>query len=125
MDESRIELELGEVTEKRKSFRETLSWQINEDESENRLETKLGSILNHVREGGSTKLGTIMGVFIPTIQNILGIILFIRLPMITGHAGIGGGIAVVLLGCSASFLTSLSMSAIATNGVPKGGGCWI
>ena len=41
------------------------------------------------KEGaGSKKLGTLMGVFIPTFQNILGIILFLRLPWITGQAGI-------------------------------------
>jgi len=35
------------------------------------------------------------------------------------QAGISGGIAIVLLGCSASFLTALSISAISTNGIPK------
>ena len=41
-----------------------------------------------------------------------------------GQAGIAGALAIVLLGCSAAFLTSLSMSAICTNGVPKGGGAF-
>lgn len=72
----------------------------------------------------SVKLGTFKGVFVPTLQNILGIILFVRLPRIAGEAGIGQALAIVLLGCLASCLTSLSMSAVATNGVPKGGGCF-
>ena len=106
------------VQPRKTSLKESLSW------DGEKIDSKLNRMLEHVREGGSTKLGTIMGVFVPTVQNILGIILFLRLPRITGHAGIGGGIAVVLLGCSASLLTSLSMSAIATNGVPKDGGCF-
>jgi potassium/chloride transporter 4/5/6 len=108
-----------DVANRNKSLiKDKLSW------DGEKVDGKFKSMLEHVREGGSTKLGTVMGVFVPTVQNILGIILFLRLPRITGHAGIGGGIAVVLLGCSASLLTSLSMSAIATNGVPKGGGCF-
>lgn len=43
---------------------------------------------------------------------------------ITGQAGVGSTILIVLLGCSASFLTSLSVSAVATNGKPKGGGAF-
>lgn len=70
------------------------------------------------------KLGMWMGVFVPTFQNILGIILFLRLPKIAGHAGISGALGIVLLSCFASFLTVLSMSAVCTNGVPKSGGCY-
>ena len=40
----------------------------------------------------ATKLGTVKGVFVPTLQNIMGIILFLRLPWITGQAGIGQGL---------------------------------
>ena len=47
-----------------------------------------------------------------------------RLPWITGQAGISGGLAIVFLGCSASFFTALSISAISTNGRPKGGGAF-
>lgn len=90
------------------------------------LEDKMASFSSRFdfREGSDLKLGTMMGVFIPTLQNILGIILFLRLPWITGQAGIAQTIVIVLLGCSASMITSISMSAIATNGVPKGGGAY-
>lgn len=37
---------------------------------------------------GPTKLSMFKGVFVPTLQNIMGIILFVRLPWITGQAGI-------------------------------------
>ena len=46
-------------------------------------------------EGGDTgggddasKLGTVTGVFLPCVQNILGVILFLRLSAITGEAGV-------------------------------------
>ena len=95
-----------------------------EEDAPERLETKFLLLAENLKDGKGVKLGTFMGVFVPTLQNILGIILFLRLPWITGQAGIGAALCIVLLGCSASFLTSLSMSAIATNGVPQGGGAF-
>jgi len=68
------------------------------------------------------KLGTLVGVFLPCIQNIFGVILFIRLSWIVGTAGILQGFAIVLTCCCCTMLTAISMSAIATNGrVPAGG----
>lgn len=79
-------------------------------------------------------LGTIMGVYLPTVQNILGVILFLRLPWIVGVAGVGMAFFLVALCCIAvccsalqeqltdirlqlqTFLTAISLSAIATNG---------
>ena len=72
--------------------------------------------------GRSTKQGTLQGVFLPCLQNIMGIILFLRLPAITGEAGIAQALLIVLIGCSTTFLTTLSMNAIATNGKIKTGG---
>ena len=89
-----------------------------------KTQDKFTLLSRSLKDGEGPKLGTLMGVFIPTLQNILGIILFLRLPWITGQAGIGASLGIVLLGCSASFLTSLSMSAIATNGIPQGGGAF-
>ncbi|KAL9452844.1 hypothetical protein AB3S75_008603 [Citrus x aurantiifolia] len=68
------------------------------------------------------KLGTLMGVFIPCLQNILGIIYYIRFTWIVGMGGIGDSLLVVAFCGSCTFLTSLSLSAIATNGAMKGGG---
>lgn len=67
-------------------------------------------------------LGTLKGVFFPVLQNIFGIILFIRLPSIVGEAGVGLGFLTVFLSCLTTFLTVLSLSAIATNGRLGGGG---
>ncbi|KAK3267202.1 Protein ccc1 [Cymbomonas tetramitiformis] len=73
-------------------------------------------------KGEAAKLGTVAGVFLPCLQNILGIILFIRLSWIVGQAGIGLSVGIVTMCCCSTFLTGLSLSAIATNGQMKGGG---
>jgi len=67
-------------------------------------------------------LGTLAGVYFPTIQNIYGVILFIRLPWIVGLAGIWQALLIVGFCCTTTLLTAISMSAIATNGkIPAGG----
>ncbi|XP_024990215.1 cation-chloride cotransporter 1-like isoform X2 [Cynara cardunculus var. scolymus] len=76
----------------------------------------------HPTTSSVVKSGTLMGVFIPCLQNILGIIYYIRFSWIVGMAGIGGSLAVVALCGLCTFLTAVSLSAIATNGAMKGGG---
>ena len=67
-------------------------------------------------------LGTLSGVFLPCLQNILGVILFLRLPWITAQAGTIQTTAIVLVCVASTFLTALSLSAIATNGCVMAGG---
>jgi amino acid transporter len=67
-------------------------------------------------------LGTFAGVFTPSVLTILGIILFLRLGFVTGAAGIGRALVIILLANAISVLTSISLSAIATNLRVKGGG---
>ncbi|MGM0453102.1 MAG: amino acid permease [Thermodesulfobacteriota bacterium] len=70
--------------------------------------------------GGS--LGTFSGVFTPSILTILGIILFLRLGYVVGSAGLGFALVIICLANTISVLTSVSLSAIATNFRVKGGG---
>lgn len=72
--------------------------------------------------GRGGTLGTFAGVFTPSVLTILGIILFLRLGYVTGSAGIGWAVLIILLANAISVLTSLSLSAIATNMRVKGGG---
>ncbi|XP_067930214.1 solute carrier family 12 member 4-like isoform X2 [Watersipora subatra] len=72
----------------------------------------------------AAKLGTMLGVYLPTIQNIFGVILFIRLTWVVGVAGWLEAFFIVLLCCITTSLTAISMSAIATNGVVPGGGSY-
>ena len=62
------------------------------------------------------KLGLLWGVYLPCVQNILGVILFIRLPWIAAQAGLPLTTLIVLMCVLSTFVTSLSLSAIATNG---------
>uniref|UniRef100_A0A6Q2XP29 Solute carrier family 12 member 7a n=1 Tax=Esox lucius TaxID=8010 RepID=A0A6Q2XP29_ESOLU len=78
-------------------------------------------------EGGSAvgpQMGTFIGVYLPCMQNILGVILFLRLTWIVGTAGILESFAVVVMCCTCTMLTAISMSAIATNGVVPAGGSY-
>jgi len=67
-------------------------------------------------------LGTFAGVFTPSVLTILGIILFLRLGFVVGNAGLGPALLILLLANGISVLTSVSLSAIATNLKVKGGG---
>uniref|UniRef100_A0A8P0PI69 Solute carrier family 12 member 7 n=1 Tax=Canis lupus familiaris TaxID=9615 RepID=A0A8P0PI69_CANLF len=75
------------------------------------------------REVKSPRMGTFIGVYLPCLQNILGVILFLRLTWIVGAAGVLESFLIVFMCCTCTMLTAISMSAIATNGVvPAGGG---
>ncbi len=67
-------------------------------------------------------LGTFAGVFTPSILTILGIILFLRLDYVVGSAGLGRSLLIIGIANIISVLTSISLSAIATNLNVKGGG---
>ena len=67
-------------------------------------------------------LGTFGGVFTPSILTILGIILFRRLGYVVGSAGLFQALVMLGLATLISVLTSISLSAIATNRKVKGGG---
>ncbi|KAK1337682.1 hypothetical protein QTO34_002315 [Cnephaeus nilssonii] len=58
------------------------------------------------------------------VQNIFGVILFLRLTWVVGIAGIMESFCMVLICCSCTMLTAISMSAIATNGVVPAGGSY-
>jgi len=67
-------------------------------------------------------LGTFSGVFTPSILTILGIILFMRLGYVVGNVGLARALIIIGLANAISILTSISISAIATNLKVKGGG---
>uniref|UniRef100_A0A4W5K9L3 Solute carrier family 12 member 5b n=1 Tax=Hucho hucho TaxID=62062 RepID=A0A4W5K9L3_9TELE len=69
-------------------------------------------------------LGTLMGVYLPCIQNIFGVILFLRMTWMVGIGGVFGSFIIVFMCCSTTMLTAISMSAIATNGVVPAGGSY-
>ncbi|XP_030609659.1 solute carrier family 12 member 6 isoform X2 [Archocentrus centrarchus] len=72
----------------------------------------------------SPQMGTLMGVYLPCLQNIFGVILFLRLTWVVGTAGVLQAFCIVFMCCCCTMLTAISMSAIATNGVVPAGGSY-
>lgn len=70
---------------------------------------------------GVIKFGWITGVLVRCLLNIWGPIMFLRLTVIVGRAGIIHAILIILLSSTITSITGLSISAISTNGLVKGG----
>ncbi len=68
------------------------------------------------------RFGTFKGVFTPNVLTILGIILFLRTGWVVGQAGLWGALIIIALANAISFMTGLSLSAIATSMDVKAGG---
>ena len=72
----------------------------------------------------SNKFGTFGGVFTPSILTILGVIMYMRLPMIIGQAGLWATIGIIIVAHIISISTGLSVSSIATDKKVKAGGTY-
>lgn len=70
------------------------------------------------------KLGTFGGVFVPTTLNVLSILMFLRFGFILGQMGVLGTLLLLILSYCIDLLTTLSISAISTNGTVRGGGAY-
>ncbi len=72
----------------------------------------------------ATGLGTFGGVFTPSILTILGVIMYLRFGWVVGNAGLIGTLIIVTISTSITFLTALSVCAIATDKVVRVGGAY-
>jgi len=85
-------------------------------------------IFDHAARNGANSSGggqgLWAGVIFPCTANILGVILFLRAPWIVGKAGIANAFGLVFVCCICTFVTTLSLSAVATNGKILGGGSY-
>jgi len=70
------------------------------------------------------QFGTFGGVFTPSILTIFGVIMFMRAGYVVGAAGVGGALLILCISNAITFLTALSISAIATNTRMRGGGAY-
>ena len=69
-------------------------------------------------------LGTFGGVFTPSILTILGVIMYLRFGWVVGNAGLIGPLIIVTISTAITFLTALSVCAIATDKVVRVGGAY-
>lgn len=72
----------------------------------------------------ATGLGTFGGVFTPSILTILGVIMYLRFGWVVGNAGLIGTLIIVTISTGITFLTALSVCAIATDKVVRTGGAY-
>jgi potassium/chloride transporter 9 len=63
-------------------------------------------------------------IFVPTVLSIWGIVIFLRLGVIIGQAGVLSTLAMFCLGYLTTLFTALSQAAIATNGSFGTGGLY-
>ena len=68
--------------------------------------------------------GWIEGVYVRCTLSIFGVIMFLRLNWIFAQAGVGGAIGVILYSVSVTSITTMSLSAISTNGKVAAGGVY-
>ena len=74
-----------------------------------------------VQESG---LGTFGGVYTPSILTILGVIMYLRFGWVVGNAGLINTLIIVTISTAITFLTALSVCAIATDRVVRVGGAY-
>ncbi len=75
-----------------------------------------------VNNSVNQKFGTFLGVYVPCILMLFGVIIFLRLGWVVGLAGLSNALIIITLAASIALVTTLSMSSIATNTeVGKGG----
>lgn len=63
----------------------------------------------------SNKLGTFIGVFTPTVLTVLGVIMYLRFGWVVGQVGIAKTLLIVGMANAITLITSLCLSAVATN----------
>ena len=78
-------------------------------------------IAGAVREG---RFGTFGGVFTPCVLTILGVIMFMRSGTVIGESGVWRGLAILAMAKGITTLTTISLSAIATNTKVRTGGVY-
>ncbi len=67
------------------------------------------------QQAAAKKFGTFLGVFLPSMLTVLGLIMYLRFGWVLANLGLGLTIVAVLAANVITFITGLSASAIATN----------
>ena len=126
---SRNLLFLGESRTARPTLDELMSGGNDDNNQKNRrrqssirADLEIGE--NGEQHGKVIKFGWIEGVYMRCLLNIWGVMLFLRLTWVVGEAGLFEALAIITLANVVTTITSISMSAVCTNGQIKGGGIY-
>jgi len=76
------------------------------------------------RTSSEKGLGGFIGVFIPGVVTMLGVVIFLRFGYLLGHLGFSKILLLICFSFSISFLTALSISSISTNMRMQDGGAY-
>ena len=88
-------------------------------------DTSDSGFFRSLREGtGDGKFGTFGGVFTPCTLTILGVIMFLRYGDVVGNSGLIQALTILAAAKLITLLTTLSLSAVATNTRVEGGGAY-
>ena len=80
--------------------------------------------MNKESESKGYGFGTFQGVYTPSILTIIGVVMYLRFGWMLGNVGLTTSLVIVTIGSIITFLTGLSISALATNMRMKGGGAY-
>ena len=78
----------------------------------------------HDNDSNAQGFGTFKGVYIPSTLTILGVIMYLRMGWVVGSVGLLQTLLIVTISTAITFITSLSISATATNMKVGGGGAY-
>lgn len=73
---------------------------------------------------GGGRFGMFGGVFTPSILTILGVVMYMRMGWVTGSAGLGYALGIIVVAHLISLATGLSIASIATNKTVGAGGAY-
>ncbi|MBT8046206.1 MAG: hypothetical protein KJN67_03465, partial [Pontiella sp.] len=79
------------------------------------LRPTIGTIRGEQAEKQGYSFGTFKGVYTPSVLTIFGVIMYLRFGWVLGNVGLPATLLIVTLATSITFLTTLSISAMATN----------
>jgi amino acid transporter len=68
-----------------------------------------------VTDGPAQRFGTFLGVYLPSVLTILGVMMYLRFGWVVGNTGMPLALLIVMMASSITFVTGLSASAVATN----------
>lgn len=88
------------------------------------MKNKISSKPEYTIAAKEDGLGTFGGVYTPSILTILGVIMYLRFGWVVGNVGLLGSLLIVTLATSITFLTGLSVAAIATDQRVRIGGAY-